>query len=186
MPMGIVADDEFEAVLKDCNTPSDNKISIIKPMTPIGRSDNDVNVPDSLRKIIGESGNIDSRQDALEIGRAFGISPSSVSAYTNGATSTASYHDKKDSIVDHIETGKLKIAKKAKKIAKLSLDKLSEEDKLDGCKAVELAQIARQMTGIMSDMEPEQKGSVHNGPSFIFMVPPMKTEQAFETIVVKE
>lgn len=181
--LGIVSDEEFESSLED----------IKKPMIPIviespskGRSDNDKNVPGALRSIIGETSNVESRKDALDLARAFNISDSSVSAYANGATSTATYDKPKSSIIEVITKSKNRIARKAAKISASAIEKISE-DKLDACDAVELAQVAKSMASIIPMMEPPPAQGADTRPQIIqFFAPPMMQESKFETIVVKE
>ena len=107
MPIGIVSDEDFESEL--------NRISVPKKVVPSpvlnpeivemdrpGRKEGDVNVPESLRKIIGEEALLNGRQSALGLAKMFDISPASVSAYANGATSTASYNSPNTALVSHI------------------------------------------------------------------------------------
>src|SRR5215510_5460530 len=108
MPMGIVSDDDFDREINHLNrkpvvTPPPVIPEVVDMPRP-GRSNGDVNVPDSLRKIIGETSELEGRDAALELASKFGISPSSVSAYANGSTSTASM-DKQPNL-EHINSAK--------------------------------------------------------------------------------
>src|SRR5665213_3048163 len=117
MPLGIISDSDFECELNDSlvkenqSNPIDGKI--IDLPTP-GRGEGSLEVPESLRKIIGETSQIDGRPQAIDLASRFGISPSSVSAYANGSTSTKSYDSPNKDIRDHINKAKERISKKAR------------------------------------------------------------------------
>lgn len=183
MPMGVVEDDDFEAALNDCGPIA--KVEVIDLPTP-GRKEGDVNVPDSIRSIIGETSEVNGRQDAIALAKTFGLSESSVSAYANGASSTATYDNPKPSIVDVITKSKQRIGRKAAKIAIKAVDNI-DDVKLSNCSAVELAQVAKSMGSLVSQMSPDESSKSDHRPQIIqFFAPPMKTEQQFETIMVKE
>lgn len=183
MAIGVVDDKEFETEVSKI-TPVVKEgvvVDIIK-----GRGNGNVEVPDSLRKIIGEVNEIDGRKDALALAKQFGISSSSVSAYGNGATSTASYDDSKSSIKDHINRTKERISKKAQNRLVLALNEITPE-KLKEAKLKDISSIAKDMSGIVKDMEPEQaREGKDSGPQFIFYSPQFRKEEHFETIIVNE
>lgn len=182
MPLGIVSDADFEAELQKSEPTV--KADILPMPTP-GRKEGDNNVPDSLRKIIGETSQIDGRQEALALASTFGISPSSVSAYANGSTSTDSM-DKRPNL-PHITDAKQRIAKAARIKLRAALSHITA-DKLEGSKAIELATIARQMSGIVKEMEPEEddnKGKA-NAPAFVIYSPQFKQENHYEIIQGRE
>jgi len=190
MPIGIVSDLHFDEELKRLNGGKTKEIKdavVIEPPAR-GRKEGDVNVPDSLRKIIGETAVIEGRQAALDLAKDFGISPSSVSAYANGATSTTTYDTPKQSIIQHINKSRARVSKKAQRVLRGALDAITQE-KLDYADAKDLAAIARNMSGVIKDMEPppEVAGqSDSKSPQFVIFAPQFKSEQSFETIVVNE
>src|SRR5678810_1013449 len=112
MPLGVVSDDEFESELKNSRVELDKSgvpvIGIVdngtEEIPPVvngvveeqksGRGLGTTEVPDSLRKIIAQTNLESGRAAAISLASSFGISESSVSAYLNGSTSTATYNNK--------------------------------------------------------------------------------------------
>jgi hypothetical protein len=184
MPLGVVTDSELEAELENSNSP--NKV-ISGQVIDVnrGRGKGSVEVPNSLRKIIGETNELDSRGEAVDLASRFGISSSSVSAYANGATSTASYNDTPNK--DHINDAKVRVQKRARHKLHKALTHLTD-DKLAEAKAGEIASVAKSMSSIIKEMEPEKEsgGPIPNGPTFIFYSPQVRNENQFEVIMSKD
>lgn len=182
MPMGIVSDTDFN---KEVERVVPN--GIVKDMPTRGRKEGDTNVPDSLRKIIGETSVTDGPAEAVALAKSFGISQSSASAYGVGATSTASYHDRPNLPV--INDAKTKIQKRARAKLHKALNALTD-DKIGESKAIEIASIAKTMSAIIKDMEPEpeekDRNNKGNGPTFVFMAPPIIKEDVFDAKYVAE
>lgn len=190
MSIGIVSSDEFEAELDRADR---SPVPELRPAQVIdinrgGRSEGDNNVPDSLRKIIGEEAVINGRSSARAFAKGFGISDSSVSAYTDSKTSTAAVN-KNTKLVDHLNGAKLRVALKAKKKLHAALDNITD-NKLEDLKAVDLAQVAKAMSGIIKDMTPEEKSDsgnqTFNGPSIVLFNPGFNKESNFETVESQE
>lgn len=184
MAMGIVSDDEFESEIENLNR-NKNVDATIAELPHPGRQEGDNNVPDSLRKIIGETSEIEGRQEAIELAKQFGISGSSVSAYANGSHSTSSY-DRQPNL-NHINRAKERIGLRARKtlmraLSSITPDKLAESD------AKELAGVARDMSAIVKDMEPEtlKNPENSNSPTFVIYSPQFKEEKHFEIINLRE
>lgn len=189
MAMGIVSDKEFEHALKDA-TPSQNPSPLPSiPSVEIvdmekGRGEGNVEVPNGLRKIIGEESVINGRASALEIASGFGISPSSVSAYSQGAHSTASIDVRPD--IDNLNAARLRVAKKARNRLVMALNHLTDE-KIAGAKAKDIAGVAKDMSAVIRSMEPEGPKNIGNGgPTFIFYSPNIRKEEHFDIVHVKE
>jgi predicted transcriptional regulator len=181
MPMGIVSDAEFDNELQDS---SREKASVtILPLPTKGRKEGDVNVPDSLRKIIGETAITDGRESATELAKSFGISPSSVSAYTNGSRSTATYDEKPD--VKNIKNAREKVAVRAIHKLNLALSSLTK-DKMQMTKARDLAAIAKDMSVVSKNMTGEGDVEGRQTPQILFYAPQFRQESHYETIVVKD
>lgn len=181
MPLGLISDSEFD------NEFENSGVAEIVVPKPLGRGENNVEVPDSLRKVIGETSELEGRKEALALGNEFGISNSSVSAYAHGATSTASYNTPDSSLSSYLGSQKLKAGKRASQKLLKALHHITE-DKLESAKPVELAVIAKAMSGIVKDMEPEtpkEKGGA-NAPTFVLYAPRMINESKLEVIEVKE
>lgn len=189
MPIGLVSDDDLAREIESLNqkvVPSTSRPRV-EVLDKPGRSSGDVNVPDSLRQIIGETAVIDGRQAALKLASDFGISPSSVSAYANGATSTASYDSPAKSIINHINKSRARAIKKASKTLNGALEAITQE-KLDYTDAKDLSVIAKNMSGIIKDLEPSPESKVDgtSTPQFVIFAPQFRDERTFEHIEVKE
>lgn len=186
MPMGLVKDSEFEAELNNSKSKTTEVPAISGEVIDYskGRGHNP-EVPDSLRKIIGETGIVDGRREAVDLAKKFDISPSSVSAYTNGSTSTASYDSKP--LAPHLNKAKERIQKRAQAKLHKALNAMTE-DKFDEAKVGELAAVAKTMSSVIKDMEPEQDkpDPSKNGPTFIFYSPSIKQENSFDVVYAKE
>lgn len=185
MPMGIVNDAEFEAEIKDSAIPITGQVTELPSK---GRSNGDVNVPESLRKIIGETSEIEGRQSAIKLAESFGLSPSSVSAYANGATSTASYNTPDTELAKHINGRKQKVVGSALSKLTKALGGLTK-DKIETSSAREISAIAKDMAQVVKMMEPDvPTGPGANTPSAQFLVyaPTMIDERKFEVIQAKE
>jgi hypothetical protein len=188
MAMGLVDDDAFQKELDALNRkPVDLPITgqvLDKPIP--GRNPGDRNVPESLRKLIGETGATDGRKEAIALAESLGISSSSTSAYTNGATSTATYNQPSEGLKNHIAQAKQRIAKRARHTLNQALDQITP-DKLQNTKARDLAGIAKDMSAIVKNMEPENTGNSNpNTPSIVVFAPQLVQENTFEVIHLNE
>ncbi len=205
MGMGLVSQDDFLNELSNCerkkksiNTdapetvnqtdfdlPPDPEIVDIKSR---GRSEGDNNVPQSLRKLIADTANLEGRKEALELAKMFDISPSSASAYANGATSTKSYHQPNSDILNFIKNRKGKITRKALSKITNAIDKI-DDAKLDNLDAKELSAVAKDLSAVVKHMEPpaeQVNGGESNQPRFIVYAPQITQENNYETIQVSE
>ena len=189
MPIGIVTDEEFERELNRTLPQPQKKvhIPIVEDLPSKGRSNGDVNVPESLRKIIGEESVINGRQAALQLASQFGISPSSVSAYSKGATSTASIDTPKQSIIQHINKSRQRSIKRASSVLNAALSAITQ-DKLDYTDARDLSGIAKDMSAIIKNLEPpaDVNPSEGRGPQFVVYAPVFRDERSFDSITVNE
>jgi hypothetical protein len=186
MPIGIVSDEELEKELHRIS-PKVIEGSIVSK-TPRGRSDGDNNVPDSLRKIIGEEALLNGRGAALEIASQFGISPSSVSAYANGATSTKTYDTPSKSLISHINKSRERAVKRASKTLNAALGAITQ-DKLDYADVSDLSGIAKDMSVIIKNLEPKQVSESpadSKAPQFVIFAPQFRKEETFDVITVQE
>lgn len=197
MPVGLVNDLDFNEELRKLkNEPhrqktdeikkTDTRVEILDIESP-GRSSGDVNVPDALRQIIGEDAVINGRSSALNLASQFGVSPSSVSAYAKGATSTTTYDSPSKSIISHINKSRERAVKRAQKTLNGALSAITQE-KLDYADPKDLASIAKDMTVVIKNLEPQQTAAENevNQPQFVIYAPQFRDERSFETITVKE
>jgi len=190
MAIGIVNDDDFNLEIDKCvQVPTKPRVHIPEIIEiERGRGKGNVAVPEALQKIIGEESNINGRQEAIALAESFGISASSVSAYANGATSTASYSDTKPSIRQHINAAKERISKKARGKLLAALDEITPQKLKEVTKLRDISGIAKDLSGIVRDMEPakEESSDSSNKPTFVFYSPQFKKEEHFETIILNE
>lgn len=180
MPIGIVSQNDIEKELEK-PMPMNGRV---EKLPTSGRKEGDVAVPDEVKKFIAEAA-ITSSATGKELADLMQVSESSVSAYKNGANSTASYNKPSPAIANHILSVKDKISKKAQRVLRGSLNSITE-DKLNGIKAKDAAIIARQMAGIIKDMEPDTPMVPQdNRVQFIMFAPAMKRESDFDAIDVQ-
>lgn len=181
MAIGLVSREEFDREIKEKETEAE-----IKSIVRHGRTDGDVNIPESLRKIIGETSVIDGRDEALQIAKDFGVSSSSVSAYAKGATSTASYDSPNKSLISHINKSRRRAVKRASSVLNQALGAISQE-KLDHTDAKDLASISKDMSAIIKNLEPSSVDSSESkGPTFVVFAPQIRKEESFDVIDVQE
>jgi len=191
MAIGLVSDEEFEREMRKTPRKESHTNEPLPNIEPLpqehGRSKGDVNVPDSLRKIIGEESVMNGRQSALALAEQFGISPSSVSAYAKGATSTTTYNEPKPSILQHLAKSRQRAVKRASHTLNAALSSITQE-KLDYADVKDLSGIAKDMAVIIKNLEPQQSASEASsqGPSFVIFAPQFRTESSFDVIDVKE
>lgn len=188
MSIGIVEDTDFDRELERLGKKESHtrgQVTVIP--SNHGRSEGHTNVPDSLRKIIGETAVIDGRAAGVELARQFGISPSSVSAYAKGATSTTSYDTPSKSIISHINKSRQRAIKRASTTLNSALGAITQE-KLDYADAKDLSSIAKDMAVIIKNLEPpsQAESTDSKSPQFVIFAPSFRTEQSFESITVNE
>lgn len=200
MPLGIVSDDDFllelerlksgkkEREEKKNTEPNRNEkegeaeeannkvISISR-----GRGENNIEVPDSLRALIASTAIESGRAEALSLAKQFGISPSSVSAYTNGATSTASYHDPAPELKQKINNTKERLGKIARGKLALSLRHITEE-KVAEAKLRDIASVAASMASVIKQMEPDSDRNNSTQVNIVLYAPKLKSESQYDTI----
>lgn len=196
MPIGIVDDADFNSEITSLSDSINTKKSIfIPPVTKSedidesestkGRGKGNREVPDGMRQLIGEEAKINGRASAIELARNFGISESSVSAYTNGSTSTASY-DKQPNL-DYLNKAKMRASKRARIKMMRAMHHITE-DKLQEAKPGELAGVARNLSNVIKDLEPDapRANALTQGTTFIFYTPTLLPENTFDIIDVKD
>jgi len=184
MPMGIVSNADFQKELDNSGNREQVSPALVKEISR-GRGEGNVEVPNALRNIIGDTAITNGRKDAVELASNFGISPSSVSAYTNGATSTASYGETPNK--DVMDGTRLRIQSKARAKLIKAIHGITD-DKLAVTNAKDLAGIAKDMAAVVKTMEPENKKveGEKGGPTFIFYTPQTRKEETFDVVFTKE
>lgn len=191
MTIGILSNEDFEREFGIRSEPKGNKdarseVTIVEKESP-GRKEGDNNVPESLRKIIGEDAVINGRQSAIGLASMFGVSPSSVSAYAKGATSTTNYNEPKVDLVTHLNKSRGRAIKRASKTLNSALGSITQ-DKLDYADAKDLSTIAKDMSVVIRNLEPQvvPTGESKTNQQFVIFAPTFKDEKSFEVIDVRE
>lgn len=200
MGMGIVSDKSFDReflpdsavptpsdTISSTNTNTEDKGVVIES-NPRGRGIDSTEVPNSLRNLIGDESQTYGRQSAIELAQSFGISPSSVSAYNAGATSTATYNDRPNS--GAVRRSRERIAKRARGKLFMALNRITEE-KLDAANVKDLSMIAKDMSTIIRNVEPmdetkDKNINNNNGPTFVFYSPQIRREDTFTVVQGRE
>jgi transposase len=191
MPIGIVSDSDFE---KEMDRGEASPVPELKPAQIIdlpskGRSEGDNNVPQFIRDVIVDEKVSNGRSSALEFAKMFDVSSSSVSAYSNGANSTASYNRPSKNTNSKLKEAKLRVATRARKKLNLAIENITE-DKLIEASLKDLALVAKSMSGVIKDMEPPanpaDSGLTVNGPSIIMYNPGFSKESNFDQVEVNE
>ncbi len=183
--MGIVSDEDFlkeKASLENIIVP----IGEVRDIKGPGRGNGSAEVPNEVRKIIGEVG-IVNRQDAIALAASVGISPSSASAYARGASSLATYNEPQPSLKNHVDKVRGRIVKRAKNRLLDALDAITP-DKLLNAELKEASSVARDMSVIIKNMEEnvDNGKAVGQQNNFILFRPLVRSEDAYETIYSKE
>lgn len=184
---GIINDDDFTKQLLELEKgeTTSPKVSIAKVIDiergrPIGKKE----IPTEIRKIISEEKL--SGTPAKELSQLFGVSSSSISAYGNDATSTASYNQPNAELKEHNDVVRERISTGARSRLMAALDQITDE-KLEGAKVRDVASVAKDMSAIIKNMEPEHSGGGSRlNQQFIFMTPKTRSEDDFEFIEARE
>lgn len=180
--MGIVSQSDIELELERLNSNSNSKSSVEIITTSHGRNKGDTNIPRALRNLVAEEAI--SGTPVTDIARVFDVSPSSISAYKNGATSTASYNEPDEELTKNNRAVKSDLANMAKSKIKAALEEMTSE-KLRDAKVRELSAIARDMSVVVHNLEPEQVNE-NEATKLIIYAPQIVNENNFEVIKVKE
>jgi len=194
MPVGRLTEEEYEREMRQGKKESHTRATKEEeshptvPDTTPGRGAGTTNVPDTIRKIIGETAVIDGRSAALQLSRDLGVSASSTSAYAKGATSTASYNTPSQSILQHINKSRVRAVKRASNTLNAALGSITQE-KLDYSDAKDLSAIAKDMSVIIKNLEPpaeQPEAESSKSPRFVIFAPQFRKEETFEVITVQE
>lgn len=202
MPMGVISDADLATELARNGVPDSQELNYIPP--PVapglrvmgsgnhgnqGRSNGDNNVPEVLRTIIADEATENGRKSAVALAQSFGISPSSVSAYTAGQTSTNGGSNKGNTpLRKSIELTKERLAKKAAVRLGDALNQITP-DKLQEASLKTISAVAKDMAVVIKQMEPSADSTNQpTGPQVqvVLFSPPVMKEQDFPCITVKE
>jgi len=207
MPLGIVSNNDFLLELDRLNNPKtetspkleipDKKESDSKNDPNLtdkdqgkvvtiesGRGLGSVAVPSVLRNLIGITSVESGRTEALTLAREFGVSDSSVSAYSKGAHSTASYNQPNPELKRKVDTSKERIGRIARGKLLQSLREITPT-KLADAKLRDVAAVATAMSAVVKNMEPEREVA-NNNVNFVFFSPKLKSEDAYDVIELQD
>lgn len=185
--MGIVSDSDFEKEISNSHVPETPETPDTKTRASVeeikkGRGDKP-NTPEDIRKLAAISA-INSEGTASEIAKAYGISEASVSAYKVGATSTATYDNPNQALAETINTHKAAVTRKARNRLMSALNHITPQ-KLEGVKARDLAAIAKDMSAVIKDFEPQVNHTNNvNNVQFVFMAPRVRDLEDYKIIDV--
>lgn len=184
MAIGVATGDEFEKELSRFNskseskTPDEHEIKDIKT----GRG-NKEEVPIPVKKIIGETAIQSGRKAAVELAEELGISKQSADAYAHGATSLSTYNDKDNEVGKYTDGVRRLITSSARQTLLSALQSITA-DKLQDTTPRVAAGIARDMSSVIKNIEPEPEKEAP--VKFVLLAPPMKEEKEFEVIEVND
>ncbi len=164
--MGVVSDEDFE---KECK-----HIDIVR-----GRG-NKKEVPEAIREIIAEEAI--NGTPVKDLSEEFNVSPSSISAYKNGATSTATYHEPNEKLSKKNDIVRDNIVSTARARLMQALTHITPE-KMAEAKLRDIASVAKDMSAVINNTEPGGK-SPFEGAQFIFHVPQARKQDDYEVIDV--
>ena len=177
---GIVSDESFTKQLAELEKPkAQSKIVSIER----GRGEKK-EVPTELKKVIAEEAI--QGTPARDLSELFKVSPSSISAYKNDATSTASYNQPNTELKESNDRVREVILDGARGKILLALESITPE-KISETKARDAAGIAKDMSAIIKNLEPNRdEGGSRLNQQFIFYAPKAKQESDFEVIEARE
>lgn len=163
--------------IKDAIKDSSFKVVDIKR----GRG-NVLEIPNEIRALVAEEAINGAR--AKDVSKSFGISESSISAYKHDATSTTTYDKPNDSLKKSNDSVRDVITDKARGRLMSALDAITDEN-ISNAKVKDIASIAKDMSVIVKNMEPERTQNVQNTQVIIYK-PRMRDEDEFDVITVNE
>jgi hypothetical protein len=165
MPLGILTDEEFEIELnktKGIIPP----VGEIIPIPTVGRIPDKPNLPESFRKVIADEKLEGSK--TKDIAEAFGISHATVFTAANGLNSPNGKVN--DSLTEHVKSRKERIVDRASNKLIVALRALTPQ-KIEAEDAKTISSIAKDMSQVVRNLEPDTKGASANQANFIFYAP---------------
>jgi hypothetical protein len=169
MALGIVSDEEFEKEL--------SKVVEIKH----GRG-NKPEIPQEIRKIIAEESI--NGEAAKDIADKYAVSPSSISAYKHGSTSTASYNEPNQELSKRNDEIRAQIIGTARSRLFEALNQITPE-KLKYAKLRDVASVAKDMSAVIRDTSPTITTNNMNA-QFVFHVPKARDEKDYDIVEVSQ
>lgn len=186
MPLGFISNEELASEMNRFGiAPSGEeqpaRADIIEfKQTTRGRG-NKSSTPESVRAFIASEAIAGASPDVLS--EELNISKSSISAYKNAATSTASYNNPDENLAREINNVRARIIGPAQAKIISAINSITEE-KLNGSKARDAASIASAMSTVVKNLSPElgKESSV----KIAIFAPRKSEEEDYEIITVNE
>lgn len=174
MPMLVCSESDFELEI--------SRLKVDYKTIEHGRGLGKKEVPIEIRKLAASEAL--AGVSVEEIRTSYNISPSSISAYKNGANSTTSYHKPDADLKKNNDNVRVILSERAEGVALEAIGLLTVE-KLADCKARDLSGIAKDMSGVMANIR--DNGS-NNGTKVQVLIyqPQIKSEEDFNVIEVRE
>jgi|SRR6266850_5863365 len=179
MAMMLVSPEDFTKEL-DIKSEIKREIKIvdINRGRTIGRTE----VSNELRKEIAEVA-LTSDLTGVEIAKEFNVSTASVSAYKNGSTSTSSYNRPDEGLNKFVNNIKTEISDNARSRLLMALNEITP-DKIKDTKLRDVASIARDMSVVAKNMEPNANVNINN--QVVVYRPKLRNEDEYDVITVNE
>lgn len=159
MPLGIISDEAFAEELERLEKKNGN--AEVKDLERKGRKEEIPNIPKEIRKTIADCA-VDGESRKVIAG-AFGISEPTVTNIKNGHGAS------NEDIQEHVRDRRDKITSRASNKLLVALRQLTE-NKIADASAREIAGVAKDMSQIIRNLEPQDKNSSVTG-NFVFFAP---------------
>ncbi len=184
MAIGVVTHSDFEQEMLSLGIGRDleNKVNEEVRLLVHGRG-NKAATPVGIQILVAEEKALGAPSKELE--EAFDVSASSVSAYGNGATSTASYDTPKPELVNAINATNDKIAVVATRKLMRALDAITD-NKVDDLGPLKAADLASKMSNVIKNTRVDADDRKDSGVKIIVFQPRIKEEDEYQTIQVIE
>jgi len=181
MPLGITNSDDFETEKAKLGIiPTAEKAEVININRGRG---NTKEVPEVIREIISEEAIINGNTD--QIAKRFGVSKSSVDAYKNGATSTATYNKPDEKLTKANDELRAVIGTSARLKLLEALAEMTPE-RISKAKIRDIAAITKDLASVARDMDSVAQTTNNTGIQVTVYAPKLREEAEYEVITVNE
>src|SRR5262245_40802593 len=143
---------------------------------------NKTETPEGTRALIATEAL--SGANVTKLSEEYNISPSSISAYKNGATSTSSYNSPDNDLTNQINDARSRIIGPAQSRIIKAIESISDS-KLETSKARDAASIAAALSSVVKNLTPDRNTSNNNTVIQVF-APRKNEEEDYEVIQVNQ
>jgi hypothetical protein len=198
MPLGIITEEELLAELNkgtDVSNQQNNAVSnqhdpsrpnntSIMPLITPGRPEGKGNIPDVVKKVIAEE--FLNGASHKEITAAFNVSQPVTTASAKGLSNSSPGAEINPELKNHVVKIRNRIVRKASNKLTLALDQITQ-DKLNDLSPRDSSAIAKDMSQIIRNLEPEKEGGGKgNSAQFIYFAPQQKSLNDYDVVTVKD